>query len=77
MIKKNRGKIAILALVLLILNSAIVVAGYLSPSPANREFEITARQYSYNPYRIEVNRGDNVTLRMRSLDVAHGVHRRL
>ena len=37
-----------------------------------KEFFIKARQYAFDPPRIIVNRGDQVHLRMASLDVVHG-----
>jgi len=37
-----------------------------------REFEISARQYAYDPPRIVVNRGDEVRIRLASGDVVHG-----
>lgn len=39
---------------------------------ADREVEITARQYGYEPHRFEVDAGDTVRLRLVSLDVVHG-----
>ncbi len=40
--------------------------------PEVREFYIKARQYAYNPGRITVNQGDEVHIRLTSLDVVHG-----
>ena len=37
-----------------------------------REFYIKARQYAYEPGRIKVNKGDEVHIRLASLDVVHG-----
>ncbi|MEW6048944.1 MAG: cupredoxin domain-containing protein [Bacillota bacterium] len=45
-----------------------------SPRGAEREFVITARQFSFDPPRIYVNAGDHVTLRVRSLDITHGLY---
>ncbi len=39
-----------------------------------REFDIKARQYAYQPERIVVNRGDEVRIRLASLDVVHGFY---
>mgnify|MGYP000069244420 CR=1 FL=1 len=44
------------------------------PAPAEREFEITARQFAFDPPRITVNLGDTVVLRVRSADITHGVY---
>ena len=40
--------------------------------PKVREFYIKARQYAYDPPRIIVNQGDEVHIRLTSLDVTHG-----
>ena len=40
--------------------------------PKVREFYIKARQYAYDPGRISVNQGDEVHIRLTSLDVVHG-----
>lgn len=37
-----------------------------------KEFEITAKQFSFEPSTIEVNRGDKVKLIVTSVDVPHG-----
>ncbi len=37
-----------------------------------RTFTIKARQYAYDPGRIVVNRGDEIHIRLASLDVVHG-----
>ena len=38
-----------------------------------KEFQITAKQFSFEPETIEVNRGDKVRLIVTSLDVPHGI----
>lgn len=43
-----------------------------SEGGAKKEFYITARQYAYDPPRITVNKGDEVHIRLASLDVIHG-----
>ncbi|MEW5805168.1 MAG: cupredoxin domain-containing protein [Patescibacteria group bacterium] len=52
----------------------------LSPEPVPTEqvgqektFEITAKRWEFNPNRIEVNQGDLVILKLKSLDVEHGL----
>lgn len=48
-----------------------------SPSPAAdapvKTFEVAASRYKFDPDSIEVDEGDRVVLKMRSLDVAHGL----
>jgi len=47
-----------------------------SPSPADapvKTFEVAASRYKFDPISIEVDEGDRVVLKMRSLDVAHGL----
>jgi hypothetical protein len=41
-------------------------------SEGRRDFVINSRQYSYDPYRIVVNKGDEVHIRLAALDVVHG-----
>ena len=47
-----------------------------SPSPAAapvKTIEVAASRYKFDPESIEVDEGDRVVLKMRSLDVAHGL----
>ncbi|MHC4497237.1 MAG: cupredoxin domain-containing protein, partial [Planctomycetota bacterium] len=37
-----------------------------------RDFNIKARQYAYDPAKIVVNKGDKIRIRLASLDVVHG-----
>ena len=37
-----------------------------------KEFDMTAKQFQFEPNKIVVNKGDNVIISIRSLDVAHG-----
>ncbi len=39
-----------------------------------REFSIIARQWEFQPDTIEVKKGDNVTLHVKSVDVTHGIY---
>jgi|ETN02SMinimDraft_4_1059925.scaffolds.fasta_scaffold23408_1 cytochrome c oxidase subunit 2 len=39
----------------------------------DKEFIVTAKQFSFLPERIEVNQGDSVTLKITSEDVDHGL----
>lgn len=49
-----------------------VVSGSQSAEPRVREFIIKARQYAYEPPKIRVNKGDEVHIKLMSLDVIHG-----
>jgi hypothetical protein len=40
--------------------------------PEKRDIYIRAKQYNYDPHRIVVDRGDEVHLRLASMDVVHG-----
>ncbi len=44
-----------------------------SEAPQTREFTVTARQFSYSPERISVNKGDRVILTLQPKDVSHGL----
>ncbi len=67
-----------------VLSAAIVVAcgavpavwsrATVEPGGAKREFLIKARQYAYDPPTFTVNRGDEVHIRLKSLDVIHGFY---
>lgn len=45
-----------------------------SIAPQERIFRIDARQFSYSPSQIKVNRGDKVTIQLISSDVVHGLY---
>lgn len=45
-----------------------------SPDPQTREFTVGAKQFSYSPERISVNKGDRVILRLQPKDVSHGLY---
>ncbi len=60
--------------VLIVLGCALIpplVVGS-SSGGAKKEFYIKARQYAYEPPRITVSKGDEVHIRLASLDVIHG-----
>ncbi len=50
----------------------LVAASTTGADGQKREFNIKARQYAYDPGRIKVNKGDEVHIRLVSLDVVHG-----
>lgn len=46
-----------------------------TPAPASqptKEFTLTAKQWSFSPGKITVNKGDKVILHIKSIDVTHG-----
>jgi cytochrome c oxidase subunit 2 len=43
-------------------------------SPPLKEFEMIAKQWSFEPETIEVDKGDVVKLKITSIDVAHGIY---
>lgn len=58
--------------------AALALAALLAPaagaSPVEgRVIEITARRFEFSPSLITLDRGQPVTLRVRSLDVTHGL----
>ncbi|MBW8015740.1 MAG: hypothetical protein FVQ82_06100 [Planctomycetes bacterium] len=60
--------------ILIVLICAIIPPSFagLSSSGEKKEFYITARQYAYEPGKISVNKGDEVHIKLASLDVIHG-----
>jgi len=55
----------------------VVVAGALystTPAPQERVITMTAKRFVYEPHIIQVNRGDRVTVLLRSTDVHHGFY---
>ena len=44
----------------------------ISTSPETKEFNVVAKQWDFSPSTITVNEGDNVILRIESIDVTHG-----
>lgn len=40
---------------------------------ATKQFDITAKQFEFQPSTIEVNQGDVVILKIKSIDVDHGI----
>ncbi len=71
-------------LLTILLVGIIFVSGCIGQQPATapseqvqptgeiKEFEITARQFSFEPNVITVNKGDIVKLKITSADVTHG-----
>jgi heme/copper-type cytochrome/quinol oxidase subunit 2 len=63
---------------LLFMMAGLVVAFAPLPvppaTPQERTFTIDARQYAYFPSELQINQGDNVTIRLISTDVVHGLY---
>lgn len=51
-----------------------VLAFWSNQKPVSRDLTIKARQYSYDPEKFEVNKGDTLHLTLVSLDVFHGFY---
>ena len=63
-----------LRLLILIGASCITSAGALARSAAvTRVFDMTASRYRFEPALIEVEEGDRVVLKLRSVDGPHGI----
>ena len=70
-----RLKLTILALVMVVVCALmpVAIASLMAGANAGRkDFDIKARQYSFDPPRIIVNKGDEIHIRLASLDVIHG-----
>lgn len=60
----------------LLLPMTLALFAGASPSPADapvKTFEVAASRYKFDPENVEVDEGDRVVLKMRSVDVAHGL----
>ncbi len=44
------------------------------PLPMQREIHVDARQFAFQPARLHVNQGDQVTLVFHAIDVVHGLY---
>ena len=51
---------------------AVIASSVVGSKAGRRDFDIKARQYSFDPPRIIVNKGDEIHIRLASLDVLHG-----
>lgn len=71
----QRHPLGATALVSALLFVAVALGLYLTtPAPQERTITLTAKRFAYAPNVIEVNRGDRVTVLLRSLDVHHGFY---
>ncbi len=68
-----KARLVILGIVIVLVCALIPpLVASSSSGGKKREFFIKARQYAYDPPRITVNKGDEVRIRLASLDVMHG-----
>lgn len=69
------AKLVILGVMIVLVCALIpplVASSSSSGGGEKREFFIKARQYAYDPPRITVNKGDELHIRLASMDVVHG-----
>lgn len=69
-------KLQITALIIFVLICGIAggLLGATKGTPQKRTFEIKARKYAFKPNVIRVNKGDEITLKLTSTDVTHGIY---
>jgi len=71
----QRHPLAATSLASALLFVVVALTLYLStPAPQERVIPVTAKRFAYQPHIIEVNRGDRVTVLLRSTDVHHGFY---
>lgn len=63
------GLTAVLALAVLLAPIPL-----LAPTPTPRQIELNARMFAFEPARLAVNQGDEITLVLHSTDVVHGLY---
>lgn len=73
---RNRPRVALagLAAALLVVAALFAPLPLTAAPPAARAVDVAAYGFGFTPARIRVNRGDTVTLTLRSTDVAHGLY---
>ncbi len=64
----------LIAAVVIFTLEAMVVAAETQPTTGKKTFNIEARQWAYNPSVIRVERGEEVTFMLTSVDVTHGFY---
>jgi cytochrome c oxidase subunit 2 len=70
-----KNKLIIIPILLTLLGASIgLLVGWSSIKPIKREITIKARQYSYDPEKLEVNKDDTLIFKLVSLDVVHGFY---
>jgi len=63
-----------LALVLLTLLAPLPAALAVGAAPRERQVNISARSFAFEPGTVHVNRGDTVIVNLESTDVVHGLY---
>jgi heme/copper-type cytochrome/quinol oxidase subunit 2 len=61
-----------LCLIVLLAGSLVGVVAQ-DQGPAARPFSVTARKYSFDPPRIEVNQDELIKIELRATDIAHSM----
>lgn len=64
----------LIAMLVFILFAGIPLILAQSEKPQDKIITIEAKQFSYTPETVEVNKGDRVTIRFISTDVHHGLY---
>ncbi|MEM4303466.1 MAG: cupredoxin domain-containing protein [Candidatus Caldarchaeum sp.] len=62
------------ALVFLTSALAFITGPAKAVTGSTKEFIITARHWAYDPPAIEVEQGDEVIIRLKSIDISHGIY---
>lgn len=60
--------------VVLVLLALLAPLPFAEAAPVNRQITLDAHSFAYEPSRVNVNRGDRITLTLNSTDVVHGVY---
>ncbi len=78
MSRRRLAPLSVAAVILVVAGAVMVATQSLAKAQAEggqeRVIEITARQFRFDPGVIEVNKGDRVILKIRSVDVTHGFY---
>lgn len=74
-LKKRRiSLIVFMALLTFPLVLAFLAGPVKAVTGSTKEIIVTARQWAYDPPVIEVDQGDEVIIRLKSSDIAHGIY---
>lgn len=72
---ENKGVIfvgAVIFIIVVVIGLNSVLNNKVKLTGETKEFEITAKYWEFTPSRIEVNKGDKVTLKLKSIEGVHG-----
>ena len=72
----NAGRRRVLVGVAVVAGAAVAAwtAGGTAVAPRDRDLELTARSYAFEPAVLRAREGDRITLHLRSSDVVHGFY---